>query len=169
MMFSDRDLDSGSMCIADNRTVGQAPIESILDAWPTVLLSAIHIDPESRSLSENIIFALRRPDRVCQIDLSLSSSLIGSIVPMIREPFPELEWIQITVQDTTGPPLAFRGSFLGGSAPRVRGIHLDRVAIPFPEIQQVLSSTNCLVTLHFRNIANDVYFSAVDLVNALST
>ncbi len=145
------------------------PIEPIMDSWPTLPLSVLYFDPWSRSLSKNIIVALRRPDRVCEIGFYLSSSLMGSIVPMIQEPFPELESIQIKVQDTTGPPLTFRGSLLGGSAPRVRKIHLDRVVIPFPAMRQVLSSTNSLVRLHLCNIPNEVYFSPVDFVNALST
>jgi F-box associated protein len=148
---------------------GGAPIESILDAWPSLPLSVSYTDPESSSLSKNIIVALHRPDRIYKINFTLSSSLIGSVVPMIQEPFPELERIQIKVQDTTGPPLIFRGSLLGGSAPRVRDIHLDGVAIPFPAIRQVLSSTNSLVKLCLRNIPHDVYFSPVDLVNVLST
>jgi hypothetical protein len=147
---------------------GGTPIESIMDAWPTLPLSVLYIYPESRSLSKNFIVALRRPDRICKIDFTLSSLLIKSIVPIMQEPFPELEQIQITVQDITGP-LAIRGSFLGGSAPRVRDIQLSRVAIPFPAIRQVLSSTNSLVKLQLLNISNDVYFSPVDLVNALST
>jgi hypothetical protein len=161
---SPRRLDLQILCRS-----GGAPIETIMDAWPTLPLSVLHYDTQSRSLSKNIIVALRRPDHVCKIDLTLSSSLIGSIVPMIQEPFPELESIEIKVQDTTGPPLTFRGSLLGGSAPRVTGIHLDRVPIPFPAIRQVLSSTNRLVKLKLLNISNDVYFSPVDLVNALST
>ncbi len=148
---------------------GGAPIEPIMDAWPTLPLSVFYYDPKFRSLSKNIIVALRRPDRVCQIDFTLSSSLIRSIVSTIQEPFPELECIRIKVQDTTGRPLAFRGSFLGGSAPRVRDIHLDGVAIPFPAMRQVLLSTNSLVRLRLLNITNYVYFSPVDLVNALST
>jgi len=84
------------------------PIESILDALPTVPLSVLYYDLESTSLSKKIIITFCRPDCVWKINFTLSSSLlIGSIVPMIQEPFPELEWIQIKVQDTTGPPLAF--------------------------------------------------------------
>jgi F-box associated protein len=164
LTVSPRRLDLQILC-----RPGGAPIESIMDAWSTLPLSVLCYDLQSGSLSENIIVALRRPDRVYKVDLTLSSSLIGSIVPMMQEPFPKLESIQITVQDTMGPPLAFRGFLLGGSTPRVRDIHLDRVAIPFPAIRQVLSSTNSLVKLQLLNIPNDAYFPPVDLVNALST
>ncbi len=141
----------------------------ILQSWPTLPLVVRYNDPKSRSLFENIIVSLRRPDQVWEIDLVLSSSLIGSIVPVLQEPFPGLECIRITIKDTTGLPLLVRGSFLGGSAPHVKEIKLDGIAFPFPAIRQVLSSTNNLVELQLSIIPNDVYFSPVDLVNTLST
>jgi hypothetical protein len=63
----------------------------------------------------------------------------------------------------------FRNSFLGGSAPRLREIALDGISFPFPEIKQVISSTNNLVELHLSKIPKTGYFSADALVTALST
>ena len=60
-------------------------------------------------------------------------------------------------------------AFLGDPAPRLREIGLLCVALPFPAIQQVLSSTNNLVDLRLSNIPNSIYFSPDDLVSALST
>jgi hypothetical protein len=146
-----------------------APIESILDSWPTLPLVIRHKGLESRSLPDNIIVALRRTDRVCAIDLVLTSSITGSIVEAIQEPFQALERIRITVEDAAGSPLVVRNAFLGGSAPHLREIKLDGIDFPFPEIRQVLLSTNNLVELHLANLPNDLYVSPDDLVTGLTT
>jgi hypothetical protein len=147
-----------------------APFGDILQSWPTLPLVVWYNDSKSSSLSKDIVVALRRPDRVCEIDLAFSNSLIGSIVPVIQKQFPALERIRNTVENATGPPWLFGGTFLGGSASRLEEIHLDGVAFPFPTIRQVLSSSaNNLVRLWLSNIPNCVYFSPLDLVNALST
>jgi hypothetical protein len=145
-------------------------MESILDSWPTLPLVVRYKGPKSKSLPKNIIVALRRPDRVCEIDLVLSSSLIGSIVPAIQEPFPALECIRITVKSTASPLGLFNGPFLGGSAPCLKEIKLDGVAFPFPIIRRVLSSTtNNLVQLCLSDIPNVGYFSPDALASSLST
>jgi hypothetical protein len=147
-----------------------APITPILDSWPTLPLLIRYKGPKSKSLPKNIIFALRRPDRVCEIDLVLPSSLIGSIVEVIQEPFQALECIRITVKDSTQPSMLVREAFLGGSAPRLREIKLDGIAFPFPSIQQVLSSAaNNLVQLCLSNIPITGYFSPNALVTSLSS
>ncbi len=147
-----------------------APIESILDSWPTLPLVVRFKGPRSKSLPKNIIVALRRPDRVCEIDLVLSSSLIESIVPVIQEPFQSLECIRITVKNTTRPPGLFHGTFLGGSAPRLREIKLDGVIFSFSTIRQVILSTaNNLVQLCLSNIPNVGYISPDALVFSLSS
>ena len=146
-----------------------AAIGSTLDVWPTLPLVVRSKAPKSKSLPNNIIVALRRPDRVCEIDLTLSSSLIGSIVKVIQEPLPSLECIRITVKNATGQPMVVRGAFLGGPAPHLREISLDGVAFPFPEIQQTLLSTNNIVELHLSSIPNELYFLPTDLVTGLST
>ena len=48
-------------------------------------------------------------------------------------------------------------------------IALDGISFPFPEIKQVISSTNNLVELHLLKISKTGYFSADALVTALST
>jgi hypothetical protein len=147
-----------------------APIESILDSWPTLPLFIRHNGPESTSLPDNVVVALRHPARVCEIDLVLQSSSMGSIVEAMQEPFQSLECIRIAVKNATGPPILVREAFLGGSAPPLREIKLDGIAFPFPAIRQALSSSaNILVELHLANIPNDVYFSPRDLVTSLTT
>ena len=113
--------------------------------------------------------ALRRPDRLCEIDLHVTSSMLAPIVDVTQKQSQALESIRITVEALTGPSMLVRNAFLGGSAPHLREIKLDGIAFPFPSIQQVLLSTDSLVELHLGNIPNDAYFSPNDLVNGLSS
>jgi hypothetical protein len=145
-------------------------MESILDCWPTLPLLVRYKGPKSKSLPKNIVHALRHPDRVCEVELVLSSSLIGSIVPVIQEPFPVLECIRITIKNAARSPRLISGPFLGGTAPRLKEVKLDGVAFPFPTIRQVLSSAaNNLVQLCLSNIPDAGYFSPDALASCLST
>jgi hypothetical protein len=165
--MSPRHLDLRILCKSG------APIESVLDSWPTLPLFVRYDGPESKSLPNNIIAALRRPGRVYEIDLVLPGLLFGSLVEVIQEPFQTLECIRITFKGVTGPPSSspppVHNPFLGGSAPHLREIKLDGFALPFSAMRQVLLSTNNLVDLHLAKIPNDSYFSAEDLVTGLST
>jgi hypothetical protein len=113
--------------------------------------------------------ALHRPDRLYEIDLHVTSSMLASIVEMTQKPCRLLEIIRITVEAHTRSSILEHNTFLGGSAPHLREIELDGFPPPFPEIRRVLLSTNNLVELHLANIPNDVYFSPSDLVSGLST
>ena len=163
IFMSPRRLDLRVLC------ENGAPIESILGSWPTLPLVVRHYDPKSKSLPNNVAAALRRIHRLCEIELVLPSSSIGSIVDAMQEPLHGLESIRVTIENATGPPKLVREAFLGGSAPHLREIKLDGIAFPFPAIRQVLLSTNKLVELHLTNIPNDAYFSPDDLVTGLTT
>ena len=113
--------------------------------------------------------ALRRPDRLCEIDLHVTSSMLAPIIEVTQKPCKALESIRVTVEVPTGPSMLVRNAFLGGSAPHLREIKLRGIAFPFPEIRQVLLSTNNLVELQLANIPNDAYLAPNDLVTGLST
>lgn len=149
----------------------RAPIEHILDSWPTLPLVIRYKYPKSKSLPDNIISALRRPGRVREIDLVLPWSLMQSTIEMIQEPFQALERIRLTAKNAvTRQPLLASEELLGGSAPRLREIKLDGIAFPFPTIRQLLSSAaDNLVQLCLSNIPNTGYFTPDALVTSLST
>ena len=147
-----------------------APIESILGSWPNFPL-VIRFDAtrKPKPVPRNILVALRCSDRICDIDLSFTSSMPGSIVDLIKKPCPALEKVRLTAKGAmVSSNIPDRGAFLGGSAPHLREIELQGIALPFPKIRQVLSSTNNLAELLLSDIPNAVYFSPVDLVAALS-
>ena len=150
-----------------------APIESILGSWPTLPLVVRHTGigfwSKHESLPDNVILSLRRPHRLCEIDVVLPRSLIEPIVEAIQEPLQRIECIRVTIEDGTGPPMLVREAFLGGSAPHLREIKLDGISFCFPTIRQVLLSTSNLVELHLANIPDDFYISPDELVTGLST
>ena len=162
---SPRRLDLRILC--DNRT----PI-GILHVWPTLpLVVSFKAARDSTLMPENITAALRHPDRICQIELYVTSSMTRSLAEMIQKPCRVLESISITVGDaiTTGTSIPTCNAFLGGFAPRLKEIKLDGIFYPFPKLRQVFSSINNVVELRLSKIPNPVYFSPDDLVTSLST
>ena len=119
-------------------------------------------------MPRNVMVALRRFDRLCEIDLDVTSSLTRSIIEVIQKPCQVLESIWIRVRDAREPPLLVRNALLGGFAPHLREIKLGGIAFPFPIIRQALLSTNNLVELNLSRIPNGVYFSPDNLVAGLT-
>ncbi len=170
-----RHVISISPCRLDLRILCEygTPFGGILQSWPTLPLF-VRFDARRhlKHMPGNIVVALRHPDRLCEIDLGVTSSMTGPIVDMIQKRCQALEGIRIKVEeleDATNPSILIQNAFLGGSAPHLRKIELDGIAFPFPEIQRVLLSTNNLVELHLSRIPHAAYFSPSDLITALST
>jgi len=148
-----------------------APIGSILGSWPTLPLVIRYSarSQESTRMPKNVAVALRRPDRIYEINLDVTRSMTGPIVEMVSKPCQVLERIRITVKDATRPSIIIRDAFLRGSAPHLREIELDGISFPFLEIRRVLLSTNNLIELHLSNITRAPCFSPDDPVTSLST
>lgn len=156
----------GLQILCNSRT----PIEPILDSWPTLPIVVRYNGPKSKTMPDNIIAALRRRDRVCEIDLVLQSTLMVSIVKLIQEPFQALECIRLTVKTALSLPMLAPEALLGGSAPRLREIRLDGIGFPFPSMQQLLSSTTGnLVQLCLSDLPDTGDCTPDALVTSLST
>ena len=107
---------------------------------------------------DNIIAALEHNDRVCQIDIdNLTISQLGYVAnsAAIVKPFPELTGLRLTmfVDDEPGPIPP--DLLLGGTAPRLQSLKLDRV--PFPGLSKLLFSATHLVRLEIYNIPRSGY------------
>jgi hypothetical protein len=163
--LSTRRLDLQILCNSG------ASIKRTLASWGTLpLVVQYQVKSKTKSLPRNITIALRHPDRVREIDLGLTSTQAESILDAIKKPFQTLERIRITINDatSTGSSL-FGNAFLGGSnTPCLRKIVLDGINFPFPEIKQVISSTNNLVELRLLGISKSAGYSADALFTALS-
>lgn len=161
---SPRRLDLQILC---KSAKSGAPMKQILRTWPTLpLVLRYRGNARSKFLPNNVMIALRHPDRVCEINFILTSSIIGSIAKVVQVPFVALKSIQMTSKDAEEPPVL--GDFLGGSAPLLERIDLDYIAVPFPAIRRLVLSTNHLYRLWLVKIPNTCYFSPEDLVTCLS-
>jgi hypothetical protein len=139
----------------------KTPARDMLDVWPALPLS-IDCNKTAES-ADNIIAVLERSDRVCQIILKRSN--LENISAAMQVPFPELTDLQLW---SNGESMSvFLDSFLGGSAPRLEYISLDR--IPFPGLPKLLLSATLLRTLQLEDIPHLGYFSPEAITTALST
>jgi hypothetical protein len=145
-------------------------MKSILDLWPRLPI-AIRYNvkkPKPKAL-DNIAVALRAPDRVCDIDMGVTCSMLGLLLDTLQQPFPALGRIRITSKDTTSPAPILGGTFLGGYAPRLRTIHLIGISIPFPALRRLLLSASDLRNLELHHIPNTGCFSPEHLITILSS
>jgi hypothetical protein len=137
-----------------------------LDFWPPLPL---HITGSvSETSANNDIAEVEHSDRICQIRIDLdryTTPQIEKLWTAMQKPFPELEALQLSYQDSSHVPV-LPDSFLGGSVPRLRSLYLD--AIPFPGIPKLLLSAVHLVDLSLTYIPHSGYFSPEALATCLS-
>jgi hypothetical protein len=142
-------------------------VRDMLDIWPE--LPIIILDYESRETVEsadNVIAALELNDRVSMIAFTrVSNSTSEKIVEAMQDPFPALRHLWLLPTDGMAPVIS--DSFLGGSAPRLVSLWLER--IPFPALPKLLSSATDLVDLDLYNIPHSGYISPSAMVTCLST
>jgi hypothetical protein len=145
-------------------------MKSILDLWPRlpIVIRYNGTEKSKPKALDNIAVALRDPDRVCEIDIGVTCSMLGLLVDSMQQPFPALERIRIMSSDMTWSPAILGGTFLGGYAPRLRTMHLSGISVPFPALRRLFLSANDLDTLELHHIPNTGYFSPEDLVTSLS-
>ena len=136
-------------------------VRDTLDVWPALPLCILCDGPTENV--DDIIAALERSDRVCQINLKgISSSHLRKVYAAMTGPFPELTdlliWWDGTVTTLPDPSL-------GGWAPRLRSLWLDHVL--FSGLPELLLSATHLVTLCLCEIPHR-YISPEVMVTVLS-
>ena len=146
-------------------TYGTHVLET-LEYWPPLPLIVNYrgspkLDPPAPEDEENILVALKQSDRVSSISLTVTNSLLGRL-STVSEPFSELEELVLLSRDNV--QLTLPGTFRWG--PRLRTLHLTRIAIP--ALPQLISSSTSLVDLQLHEIPNVGYFSPHAFANALS-
>jgi len=106
--------------------------------------------------ADDIIVALGRSNRVCQVGLSgLADRQLEKVLGAMQLPFPELTELGL-LSDGETPPVAL-DSFLGGSAPRLQVLELT--GVPLPGLPKLLLSATHLLRLELSNIPYSGYFS----------
>jgi hypothetical protein len=131
-----------------------------LDVWPALPLV---VDGKTENV-DKIVALLECSDRINQIDIWGSNW--EDILEAMEVPFPELTFLWLQHLDDTKPVLPLSDSFLGGSAPRLRYLELNR--IPFPGLPKLLSSATHLTTLYLDYIPHSGYISPEAMVACLS-
>ena len=143
------------------------PARNMLDVWPALPLIVVSDDFDPAGRIENILAALERTDRVCQIDLKILWGFhLDMLLVVMQQPFPELTHLHLLSHNKT-VSVVDHDSFLGGSAPRLKYLHLEDIS--FPGLLKLLLSATHLVDLRFINIPHSGYISPERMVAALST
>ena len=142
-----------------------------LDIWPPLplIIRDYRIFADKRTGLDNIIAALEHNDRVRQIELDWFSCPGWGYVTdsaAMQKPFPELTHLELDMnKDNESPPI-LPNSFLGGSTPRLRSLHL--LNVPFPALPNLLLSATHLVYLDLRDIPCSKYIPPEAMVTGLS-
>jgi hypothetical protein len=101
----------------------------------------------------------------------VTNSQLEEVLAAMQQPFPALTDLAIwcrndgLLEDEMRPVVP--ESFLGGSAPRLQHLELNRV--PFPGLPKLLLSATGLVTLSIWGIPHSGYISPEAMVRCLST
>jgi hypothetical protein len=135
----------------------------MLDVWPPLPI-VIHDFACPKSGSDNIVAALELNDRVCQIRIKLDPQW-EKILDAMQKPFPALKLVMISSDVEMAPVVP--DSFMGGSAPRLQYLLLERV--PIPGLPKLLLSATDLGRLDLRRIPHSGYISPEAIVTCLST
>jgi len=143
-------------------------VREMLGVWPAFPIIIWDI-MGLKSDEDNITAALEHRDRVCEIRLECLTRLQSeSLMHLMQEPFPALTKLRIEsyLPFAAGHELApvLPDSFLGGSAPHLRFLHLSCVS--FPTLPNLLLSASHLVHLYLSGILSG--FISPEMVTALS-
>jgi hypothetical protein len=141
----------------------RTPVREMLDLWPPLPI-IIKVYNREMLVVDDILAALEHNDRVLELELDISSSLLEKILAEMKQPFPALT--RLLLEPRGEAALVVPASFLGGSAPRLQTLFLDYV--PFPGLPKLLLSATHLVDLTLLRIPHSGYFSPEAIVTGLS-
>jgi hypothetical protein len=167
VLGSPRRLDLRLLC------TDKTPVKETLAVWPPLPIVIKQYSQPTQM--DNIVVALEQNDRVRQIDLGdFTNWQLEEVLAAMQQPFPALTdlgiwWVGSDDWSNDVPllePVAPK-SFLGGSAPRLQCLHLER--IPFPGLLELLLSATHLVYPHIWRIPHSGYVSSEAMVHCLST
>jgi hypothetical protein len=146
-----------------NKRVRNAP--KFWPVLPVIIWYPYHptFHPILTSDEDNIFDILKNPARICEINLYLTRPLFAKFALSLKKLFPALNHLRLRSQDTIALPI----DFLGGSAPRLRVLHLTGLGIPM--LPWFLSLSKNLVSLRLEDINRGRYFPVEDLAMGLST
>jgi len=110
--------------------------------------------------------AIVHRNRVSEIDLHLRILQLRQLASAMQEQFPVLIRLKLGTPYEGDTALPLPDDFLGGSAPRLRSLKLNR--IPFPALPKLLLSATDLVRLALWDIPDSGYISPKAIVTSLA-
>jgi hypothetical protein len=147
------------------------PVRKTLEFWPTfpVAIRYPRLTRRGRPLTsrdvDNVIAALEHADRICELNVPMTDSLLAKSAALLQASFPTLQTLRLGPQETSRP-LILPVGFLGGDAPRMRDIHLTSTA--FSALPLLIQSARELVSLQLDEVPNSGHFSPEALAVGLS-
>ena len=166
VLRSPRRLDLRLFC------TDETPVKETLAVWPPLPIVIRQYNEETQV--DNIIVALEHNERICEIVLfEVTNSQLEEVLAAMQQPFPLLTKLTIWLSYRKDRPPADEmppvvpEAFLGGSAPRLQYLYLERVS--FPGLPNLLLSSTDLVRLYISQIPHSGYFSPEAMVCCLST
>ena len=145
--------------------INDAIWNSINDAiWNSI----IDAEPDADPAMPEEDAAIAHPDNVCEIYLYLACSQLPRLASAMQKPFPALIHLALEVLDSddSPPTPALPDGFLGGSAPRLQSLKLNRIS--FPALPNLLLSATGLVSLALLNVPESGYISPEVIVTSLA-
>src|SRR6267154_4327055 len=119
------------------------PVRENLALWPS--LPIIIKQRGHLTNNDNIIVALGHSDRVCEIDLNMTSPHLERVFAAMQKTFVALKELWLRAIDDRAPVVS--DSFLGGSAPHLRHLVLTSIPLQFPVLRKLLLSAPNLIIL----------------------
>src|SRR5712672_930871 len=147
---------------------GHAPMSEALDAWPVLPVVLVSVSSSDKQW-DNLVAALESEhyNRICKIEIfDMTDSRWERFAAAMQKPFPELIYLTVWAGDED-VVAALPDSFLGGSAPRLQGVHLKRIPFLYPSLPKLLLSADGLVSLTLGGIPDSGYFSPDEIATAL--
>ena len=142
------------------------PVRQTLDVWPLLPIAIqVYCYDWSRWNEGNIMAALKHNNRISEMYIfDPPYSEREKVLAALQQPFPALTTLMLAFYTETA--LVVPASFLGGSAPDLQTLSLDR--IPFPGLPNLLLTATHLVHLQLHRIPYSGYISPEAMVTALA-
>jgi hypothetical protein len=131
-------------------------VKKSLDCWPTlpIVLQYVVAWPPGLNFTplpvyeDDVIAALQHPDRICTMNLIVTTSLLEKLTKLARNQFPVLECLELVGEPDKEPILL--NEFLIGPFPSLHILRVTRVV--FPALQRFLPFTKNLVSLRLQDL-----------------
>jgi len=158
--------------LAITNTPSSKPCMLVLGHWPALPISIWHERELFPKHEDEVAAALEHPDRIYEIKLIMSDSMLAKSATWVEASFPALESLHLSSPrfDLMVLPDAFLGASTPSATPR-RLLHIELNNIYFPTLPQLLLSSRYLLSLSLRSdtvMGSTTFLSPEAFTSALS-